>query len=222
MEIAATPSDARLDSRMRAVLVEASRIGAVAVLTGRTIADADRILGGAIEAIAGLHGLESRLASEQWRRRGGAHDAVRKLAAALNDDIAAGNLNALMEDKGASIALHFRHAPEEEARVTAAAEQAAAAHGLRTLRGKMVVEILPAGATKGDALREFMHLAPFAGRRPIAVGDDVTDESAFEAANALGGESVLVGALRQTSARERVDTVADVETWLASAVERAR
>lgn len=90
------------------------------------------------------------------------------------------------------------------------------------MRGKMVVELLPPDAAKGDALRDFMKVAPFAERTPVMVGDDVTDESAFEAANALGGFSILVGHVRETAARHRLESVAAVRAWLAHALEAAR
>jgi trehalose 6-phosphate phosphatase len=222
VEIADSPSDVRLEPGMRAVLCAWGERGALAVLTGRAVADADRILNGAIGAIAGLHGLESRLSPQHWSRRGGEHAGVRELAQRFAEEIASGALNARLEDKGASFALHYRHAPEQEARVVRAAEAAAEVHGLRALKGKMVVEILPSGAAKGDALREFMEIAPFAGRRPVAVGDDVTDESAFEAANALGGLSVLVGPARATAAQARLDSVTAVGDWLSRALEGVR
>ena len=221
-DIAETPDAVRLDARMRAMLVDVARCGALAVLTGRALADADRILEGAVDAIAGLHGLESRLAPHEWRRHERASQPLRALAARFDASIASGALEARLEDKGASIALHYRHAPHAEADVRAAAEAAAANAGLRTLSGKQVIEILPQGATKGDALRDFMRTPRFTGRRPVAVGDDVTDESAFEAANALGGYSVLVGPARVTAAHYHLSSVDDVRAWLAQALGEAR
>lgn len=216
-EIADEPRAARVDAAMLAALRLAANAGAVAVLTGRTIEDADEILEGAIEAIAGLHGLESRLSPQVWTRRLTPHEAMAEVSAKAQEKIARNCLNVRLENKGASLALHYRHAPDEETRVRAWAEHIAERLGLRALRGKMVVEILPAGATKGDALREFMQLPLFAGRRPVVAGDDVTDESAFAAANALGGISVLVGPERETAARYRLERVADVGAWLARA-----
>lgn len=81
-------------------------------------------------------------------------------------------------------------------------------------KGKMVVELRPPGADKGDAVRAFMGQDPFAGARPVFVGDDLTDEHAFAAAAALGGDGVLVGATRSTKARYRLPSVAAVAAWL--------
>lgn len=218
-EIADTPDAVRLDTRMRGLLVEIVRTGAAAVLTGRAVAEADRILDGVVPAIAGLHGLESRMAPGVSRRQASPGEAVRVLGARFEREIASGLLDARLENKGASIALHYRHAPHAQARIREAAERAAQGAGLRTLAGKCVIEILPHGAGKGDALRDFMQAAPFSGRRPVAVGDDVTDESAFEAANDLGGCSVLVGPARRSAAQFRLDSVNDVRAWLAQALE---
>jgi trehalose 6-phosphate phosphatase len=78
----------------------------------------------------------------------------------------------------------------------------------------MVAELRPEGADKGGALRRLMAEPPFAGARPVFVGDDLTDEDAFEAASALGGEGVLVGPARPSAARWRLDGVVDVTAWL--------
>ena len=81
----------------------------------------------------------------------------------------------------------------------------------------MVVELRPTGATKGDALRAFMTEPDFAGARPVFVGDDLTDEHAFEAAGELGGAGILVGPPRETAAAYRLDSVAAVDAWLRAA-----
>jgi trehalose 6-phosphate phosphatase len=78
----------------------------------------------------------------------------------------------------------------------------------------MVVELRPAGADKGDAVRALMKLDPFTGSRPVFLGDDLTDEHAFEAVAAMGGAGVLVGPQRATAARYRLPSVAAVGDWL--------
>ncbi|HRO03436.1 MAG TPA: trehalose-phosphatase [Terricaulis sp.] len=224
VEIADDPAQVRMDEAARAMLRALAKRagGAVAVLTGRTMAEADRISGAAIGAVAALHGLEMRWSHAAPLQAPQPARQVRDLAAMFAKQIARGDLNARLEDKNVSLALHYRHAPEAEARVHEAACAAAAAHNLRTMKGKMVIEILPPGANKGDALRAFMQAPPFAGRRPIMVGDDITDESAFEAANALGGASILVGPARASAASSRLDGVAAVRAWLGAALEAAR
>jgi trehalose 6-phosphate phosphatase len=90
----------------------------------------------------------------------------------------------------------------------------ASATGLSVQSGKMVAELRPAGADKGDAVRAFMAEPPFAGARPVFVGDDLTDEDAFRAAADLGGGGVLVGPARDSAARWRLAGVAAVSDWL--------
>jgi hypothetical protein len=91
----------------------------------------------------------------------------------------------------------------------------ASATGLSVQSGKMVAELRPAGADKGDAVRAFMAEPPFAGARPVFVGDDLTDEDAFCAAADLGGGGVLVGPARDSAARWRLPGVAAVAEWSA-------
>ena len=81
--------------------------------------------------------------------------------------------------------------------------------------GKMVAELRPAGATKGAAVAQFMREAPFSGRRPVYMGDDLTDESAFEWVNQAGGLSIAVNVPGATAAQARLPSVAAVRTWLA-------
>jgi trehalose 6-phosphate phosphatase len=222
VEIEALPEDVVAGEALRGLLrrlCEAAG-GAVALITGRTIADADRILGGAIANIAGVHGLEHRINGKLNRD----HTAASHLHAALEDVrelVEAGVLHANIEEKGASVALHYRHAPEIEQDVRACAAQIAARHRLRTLPGKMVIEIVAGAHTKGDAVETFMRAAPFAGRMPVAVGDDVTDEDAFGAAARAGGFAIRVGASRSSSAAYRLETPAAVHAWLAQSLERS-
>lgn len=227
VDIADDPASVRLEGAGRALLRELSSgaDGAVAVLTGRTLDAADLLIGQAIAPVAAQHGLTIRF-ERGARIDGFATSADLSRVRVVATDLAAlaskGQLEARIEDKGASVALHFRHQPRAEARVHEIAEAMADKAGLRTIKGKMVIEILPSGGGKGDALRTFMQHAPFAARRPVMVGDDVTDESAFAAANALGGVSVLVGPMRESAAQYRLEDVAAVHEWLARALEAGR
>ena len=104
----------------------------------------------------------------------------------------------VVEDKGSSLALHFRLAPERERELRAVVSGAAELHeGHHVLHGKMVVEVRPARSDKGDAVARFMETPPFAGRTPVFAGDDSTDEAGFATVNRLGGISVKVGAGRE-------------------------
>ncbi len=223
VDIEEHPDDVVAGDALRALLARvcAAANGAVALITGRTVADADRILGGAIANIAGVHGLEHRINGALERDR----EASSEVEAALEEvrqTVDAGLLDVRLEEKGASVALHYRHAPEIEQDVRAYASQIAARHRLRTLPGKMVIEIVAGAHTKGDAVEAFMRATPFAGRKPVAVGDDVTDEDAFAAAARAGGFAIRVGESRTSSAAYRLDSPAAVRDWLAASLEVAR
>lgn len=119
-----------------------------------------------------------------------------------------------LEIKGPVAALHYRAAPEAGALCLAAAERAAsAAPGLIRQAGKMVVEVKPETAHKGRALRRLSERAPFAGRRPVMLGDDTTDEDAIEAAQEMGGVGVKVGP-GPSAARLRAPDPAAVRAWI--------
>ena len=120
----------------------------------------------------------------------------------------------LVEHKPASVAFHFRQAPERQKEVEALALALAERTGLSVQRGKMVVELRPHGADKGDALRRLMREPVFAGARPLFMGDDLTDEHAFTAAAALGGAGILVGPERATAAAWRLPNVTAAARWL--------
>ena len=124
-----------------------------------------------------------------------------------------------LELKGPVAALHFRAAPESGPACLAAAEAAARlAPGHVAQAGKMVVEVKPASAHKGTALRGLMTLPPFAGRRPVMLGDDTTDEDALAAALALGGLGIKIGP-GPSAARLRSPDPAAVRAWIARLAE---
>ena len=115
----------------------------------------------------------------------------------------------VVEDKGSAVALHFRKAPDRAAEADAAMEALAQdiGPGWSLQRGKMVIELRPAGASKGAAIAEFLSEPPFAGRIPIAIGDDVTDEAMFPVVNELGGTSIRIGdAAQATAARAHLES----------------
>lgn len=188
--------------------------GRLAIVSGRSLADLERHLPLAGIAFSGSHGLELRLADGTSLPLSVplGFDDVRDRVLRFAD----GKEGLLVEEKPAGIALHYRQAPAEGARVGAFMEGLAAERGLGVQRGKMVVELRPEGATKGDALKAFMTEPPFKSARPVFVGDDLTDEHGFEAAAGLGGAGILVGALRDTAASYRLESVAAVAAWLRS------
>lgn len=127
---------------------------------------------------------------------------------------AADHPGVVVEDKIVSAGLHFRGKPAVEAEALALAHALAEGTGLIPQPGKLVVELKTPGADKGTAVAAFMAEAPFLGAMPIMVGDDLTDEAGFRAAEALGGFGILVGDPRETAARHGLPDVADVLTWL--------
>jgi trehalose 6-phosphate phosphatase len=122
----------------------------------------------------------------------------------------------IFEDKGLSIALHYRLAPglEDEARAMVEAAAATLGPSYEMLPGKMVFELRPGGRNKGIAVEEFMRERPFVRRVPVFLGDDVSDEYGFTVVNRLGGHSVKVGA-GATAARWNVPDPAAARVWLA-------
>lgn len=184
--------------------------GAVAILSGRALAD-----------------LALRTPAQVWRLGGhGLQAAAPHAAIPLPLDplpeVVLAPLRAVaarpgvrLELKGPVAALHYRAAPEAEAVCLAAAAAAAERGGdLVCQPGKMVVEVKPAAAHKGNALGALAASAPFAGRRPVMLGDDTTDEDAIAAAQALGGVGVKVGP-GDSAARLRAPDPASVRQWLA-------
>jgi len=215
VEFAAHPEQVVASEPLRHLLAELSQAmhGALALVTGRSIASADAVLDGALVHVAGLHGIEQREAKGVQRDIGD----VSRVNAAANEAralIANGALDADIEDKGAALAIHYRRAPQFADAVRRAAADLARRHGLSLLEGKMVVELKLGERTKADAVKDFMRTPPFAGRMPIAVGDDITDEDAFRAAAALGGHAILVGAERPTAAQSRLGDTRAVFAWL--------
>jgi trehalose 6-phosphate phosphatase len=185
--------------------------GRVAIISGRSIEDVDRITGGCTRCVAGLHGLERRSASAQESAQ--PHPELDK-AIAMVDAFAIAHPEILVERKGLAIALHYRETPALADETLAFARRVAWATGLKLQEGSMVAELRCPGTNKGDVLRAFMQEQPFAGHAPVFVGDDLTDEDGFAAAQGLGGYGVLVGAPRTTTARCRLHDVQDVLLWL--------
>ncbi|HKS94144.1 MAG TPA: trehalose-phosphatase, partial [Gammaproteobacteria bacterium] len=130
--------------------------------------------------------------------------------------IAASDARLLMEDKGLTLALHFRRAPERGPELsTLLATALAAFPALALQHGKCVLEVRPAGCGKDTAIRRMLDKKPFAGRRPLFAGDDVTDENAFRFINALGGFSIKVGA-GASNAHYRLAGPGEMQAWLAA------
>lgn len=218
--MAPTPDAVLAEPRRTAILARLDRAlnGRVAIVSGRTLGEIDRITGGAARSAAGVHGLERR------RRDGGvnrteASPAV-PLALAAFRRFAADRPGVIVEDKAISAGLHYRQSPTSAAEALVLATGLAQTTGLALQPGHMVLELRTPGADKGSALTDFMAEPPFSDTVPIMVGDDLTDEAGFRAAEALGGFGVLVGPYRTTAARYGLEDVSAVLDWLEAIAQR--
>lgn len=189
--------------------------GAVAVISGRPIAQIDSFLEPLRLPVAGVHGAERRGADgELVLQETHPLDLVEQAARGL----AARHPGLLVEQKRGSLALHYRLAPELEEECLRVMQQAVdASPGISLLRGKMVAEAKPGGTSKGRAIEDFLREPPFAGRVPVFIGDDVTDEPGFTTVQGLGGLGIKVGE-GATAARRRLPDPAALRRELEDAV----
>ena len=186
--------------------------GRVALVSGRSTKSIVSHLGLATVALAGSHGIERLRADgqrigEQPERL---PDEVEQAVRAFTDR----HDGLEFERKSHGTAVHYRAAPELGAAAIAFGEELAEAYGLQVKLGKCVVELVHRGADKAGAVHAFMAEEAFSGATPIFIGDDLTDEDGFRAANELGGFGVLVGERPDTLARYRLSSPAKVREWL--------
>ncbi|HLO75695.1 MAG TPA: trehalose-phosphatase [Magnetospirillum sp.] len=218
IEIAPTPSAVVMPEELPPLLQRLSDAhgGALALISGRTLDNLRQLVAPFDPPAAGLHGLEWRGVdgvARQVEAPPGLDDIRRRVSADAQQFV-----GLLLEDKERAVALHYRQAPELADHVARITRAAVANHpGFDLVAGKMVVEIKPKGVDKGSAVAAFMQASPFAGRRPVFVGDDITDEDGFAAANRLGGVSVLVGPARETAAQYHLPDIQACLSWLATA-----
>ncbi|MBF6618093.1 trehalose-phosphatase [Pollutimonas thiosulfatoxidans] len=216
--IANTPNQACVPSTTLVLLRHLHNAcnGAVAIISGRDAPDIDRMLSPLTLPCAALHGAHVRNTQGQVKRVAIDHDALTGIASALARD-AASMPGTLLERKALSVAFHYRNAPHLAAQVQASVLRALAHHGhsFDLQKGKMVVEIKPRGVSKGTAVSAFMSTPPFSGRMALMAGDDLTDESAFAAVNAMDGITIKIGG-GPTQARSRLPNPEALRAWLAS------
>ncbi|MEJ0004560.1 MAG: trehalose-phosphatase [Pararobbsia sp.] len=166
----------------------------------------------------GLHGAERRDANGDLLRVGFGDERLLKMEHVL-EQVVGENPGMLLEIKGAALALHYRNAPTREAAARRAAEQLVErfADGYVLQPGKMVFEIKPKNVDKGRAIAAFLDEPPFAARRPVFAGDDLTDEKGFAVVNQRQGVAIKVGA-GDTIAPCRVESVGELLDWIARIV----
>ena len=215
IELTDSPLDTFAEPELKTLLSHvAERLGgAVALVSGRSIHDLDALFAPLHLPAAGLHGVERRKAS-------GVLHGASFMDAQLN--AARGAVNALvqahpgtsMEDKGRTIAVHFRMAPQYEAALRQALTAIAKPLGsnYHIQEGSMVLEIKPRGFTKAAAIRAFMIEPPFSGRTPVFVGDDLTDQDGFRWVEDQGGISVAVG--ERVHGQYCLENASAVRGWL--------
>jgi trehalose 6-phosphate phosphatase len=219
VDLAASPELVRVDGAVAARLPElADELGgAVALITGRAIADADRLFPALTLPIAGQHGAERRAADESIHRHRLPMPGFTQLRREL-ERFAARHDGIWLEDKGATLALHYRQAPRLASHVhrTLRAQLAIGTGGRawRLQPGKGILEVQQDGRDKGTAIADFMKEPPFRGRLPVFLGDDLTDEYGFATVTHMGGWSIKIGA-GPTCASYRLPNVIAVRRWLA-------
>ncbi|MBI3526187.1 MAG: trehalose-phosphatase [Betaproteobacteria bacterium] len=220
IDIADTPDAVQVDTALLDLIgrMHRSSGGAVALVSGRSLSDLESLLGMPRLPMAGQHGLERRdAAGRLW-----IHAAPPAVKCALKEalmPVLARHPGLLLEDKGLTLALHYRLAPHLAAyahRLMARLLEQAGA-GLEIQRGKRVVEVKPAGIDKGTAVAEYLAESPFMGRRPVFIGDDLNDEHGFAEVNKLDGISIKVGK-GISCARFRLPNVAAVRRWMGYAM----
>ncbi|KGM56577.1 hypothetical protein N799_03225 [Lysobacter arseniciresistens ZS79] len=218
LEFADTPTGVRVPPGLVDVLAALQQhlSGALALVSGRRLAQLDALFAPLRLPAAGLHGLERRHADHHVDP-----PTPPTLLAILHrkaELLAMQYPGALVEDKASTLALHWRGNPAAEQPLRELADAALPwLHDYRLQAGDGVVELRPVGTDKGDAIAALLGEAPFAGRVPVFTGDDLTDEHGFEVVEQRGGIAVLVGDRRPSLARHRLADPAAVLRWLAAA-----
>lgn len=197
LELMPTPGEVRASPGLAATLkgLMERTAGALALVSGRSLADIDRIFAPDHFPAVGGHGAEMRLKGVGVANHAQPLDGElrRRLAA-----VAQLSPGILLEDKGYSLALHYRLAPRAEKVIDEAIRLILGDlpdPAIEVLPGKCVLEIKRAGFTKASGVRELMRHPPFHGRKPLFIGDDVTDESVFAIVPEWDGVAFSVGRL---------------------------
>jgi trehalose 6-phosphate phosphatase len=186
-------------------------------VTGRPIDQIDAYLRPLLLPVAGVHGAQRRMPGRKVETIVTPPlDAV----VAVAEELAQQHPGLIVERKRVAMALHYRLAPElGDLCLRRLVEAVEFEPELELIHGKMVLEIKPAGISKGRAIEYFMDQEPFAGRQPVFIGDDQTDESGFEVVQRLGGHGIKMGE-GGTLAQHRMSDPAALRVWLQSAVVR--
>ncbi|HEY7552889.1 MAG TPA: trehalose-phosphatase [Hyphomicrobiaceae bacterium] len=217
LDMAPTPDAVRVPPGLIATLTHLSETfsGAVALITGRRVADADRFFAPLKLAMSGVHGAEAR---------NGRDGRTALLAGPVPDGLVAvvhrvalARPGILVEDKGSALAVHYRNVPEARPELELELRRAVARwEGFAVRTGRKVLDVVPEAHSKATGLAWIMALPAFRGRRPIMIGDDHGDEPAIRAAARLGGVGLTVAGEHFDPERADFLTPASVRSWLAS------
>jgi trehalose 6-phosphate phosphatase len=196
LELADHPDAVSVEPHLLVLIgrLRAAAHGAVALVSGRTIADVDGLFGTSDLPVAGLHGCERRDARGQLHVAPVAREQLADVRAGL-ERLVKRHQGLMLEDKGAGLALHFLKAPqlEHELRAEVALLAAPLVPRFTVLGGHAVLEVKPAAHTKDSAVTAYLQEEPFRGRLPIFIGDDQTDYDGFAAVRRANGMAIAVG-----------------------------
>jgi trehalose 6-phosphate phosphatase len=217
LEIAETPQGVHVPTNLKQLLDEVRwRLdGALALVSGRSLANLDQLFSPLRFIASGVHGCERRTEDGHVLRPEVDAGTIARVRQQLSEFVR-GHEGLLLEDKHYAVAVHFRRAPEMRDEVYRIMNDVLVQLGptFALQAGKSVLELRPGAWTKGSSITAFMQEAPFIGRTPVFIGDDVTDEDAFEVVNEMAGVSIRVGNPAATLARHRLGGVSEVLRWL--------
>jgi trehalose 6-phosphate phosphatase len=223
LDIAPTPDAVHADGALIDLLRRLGRVcdGAVALITGRPIAQVDALFKPLELPIAGVHGFERRNSQGHYHRPDFVGSGVDDLRLELTA-LASSLQGVLLEDKGCAFAMHYRQRPDLEQTVRLRLTRLAAAMSpaFELLEGDCVVEIKPVEHNKATAIEAFMQEDPFIGRKPIFIGDDTTDLDGFAAVKRYNGLPIAVGS--RIPGESRLVSPQDVRAWLTELVAESR
>jgi trehalose 6-phosphate phosphatase len=217
IELTDSPGHTFADPELKALLSQvAERLGgALALVSGRSIHSLDAMFDPLRPPVAGLHGVERRKASGAMHGASFTDAQLNPVRVAVTALVEA-HPGTLFEDKGRTIAVHYRAAPQCESafRQALLAMVKPLGSNYHIQEGNMVLEIKPRGFSKAGAIKAFMKEPPFSGRRPVFVGDDLTDQDGFRVVEDQGGLSIAVG--ERVHGQYRLENAAAVRLWLQS------
>jgi trehalose 6-phosphate phosphatase len=217
LELAPTPTSVVVDDSLRPLLrmLERRCDGALALISGRPIADLDDLFAPLTLAAAGVHGCERRDAQGHWLRPRFVDQGFAEFRAKLARELSSLD-GVLVEDKQYALALHYRSTPALEGplRNLLASLSSAMPPQMEVIEGDEVFEIKPASHDKGTAIEAFLQESPFAGRFPVFIGDDLTDQDGFAVVRRHLGMAIAVGS--NVNSEWRLDGPREVRQWLAT------